>query len=103
MQTVFDKLHDVYSVSPKNINELELADLQLSIKLDSVGRVLGTRCVLSSALSVRYIWKNYPALYKYLHEASADQTRTSSKSAQCAGLKRKLLHEFCVGNGTHVG
>jgi hypothetical protein len=81
MNTFFDKLYAVYSTFPKNKVELESVALQISIKLNSIGRVLGTRWVSSSARSVRAIWKNYPALYKHFHEASMDQNRTSRERA----------------------
>jgi hypothetical protein len=83
MKTFFDKLYAVYNASPKNKAKLELVPLQLSIRLNSIGHVLGTR-------SERAIWKNYPASYKHFHEASMDQNRMSSERAQYVGLKRKL-------------
>jgi hypothetical protein len=90
MKTFFDKLYAVYSAPPKNKAKLESVALQLSIRLNSIGRVLGTSWVSSSAHFIRGIWKNYPALYKHFHEASMDQNHTSSERAQYVGLKRKL-------------
>jgi hypothetical protein len=81
----FDKLYAVYSASPKNRAELESVALQLSIRLNAIGR-----WVSSSARPVRAVWKNYTALYKHFHEASVDQNRTSSERAKYAGLKRKI-------------
>jgi hypothetical protein len=52
--------------------------------------VLGTHWVSSSALSVRAIWKNYPALYKHFQGASMDQNWMSSERSQYVDLKRKL-------------
>jgi hypothetical protein len=98
MKTFFDKFYPVYSASPKNKAELESVALQLCNRLNSIGRVLGTRWVSSSARSVRAIWKNYPALCKHVHEASMDQNRTSSERAQYAGLKRKLCEANFVLN-----
>ena len=91
MQSFFDKLYSVYSVSPKNKSELETVAAQLSMRLNTIGRVLGTtRWVSSSARSVRAIWNNYPALYKHFHNASVDPKRTGRERAQYSGLKRKL-------------
>jgi hypothetical protein len=78
-----------------------LVALQLSIRLNSIGDVLGTRWVSSSAHAIRAIWKNYRALYKHFHEASVDQNRTSSESAWVS--KGNLVTKFCVEFGTHVG
>jgi hypothetical protein len=62
IKTFFDKLYVVYSASPKNKAELQSVALQLSIRLNTIGR-----WVSSSARPVRAIWKNYPALYKHVH------------------------------------
>jgi hypothetical protein len=64
MKTFFDKLYAVYSAFPKNKAELESVALQLSIRLNSIGRVLGTHWVSSSARSIRAIWKNYPTKHQ---------------------------------------
>jgi hypothetical protein len=98
MKTFFDKLCAIYSASPKNKAELESVALQLSIRLNSVGRVLGTLWVSSSAHSVRTIWNNYAALYKNFREASMDQNRTSSERAQYEDLKRKFSDSNFVLN-----
>jgi hypothetical protein len=90
MKTFFDKFYAVYSACPKNKAELESVALQTSTRLNSIGHVLGTCWVSSSARSIRAIWKNYPALYKHFHKASMDQNRMSSERAKYAGLKRKL-------------
>jgi hypothetical protein len=63
MKILYDKLYTVYSAYPKDKAKLESVALYLNITLNSVGCVLGTCWVLSSAHSIGAIWKNYPALY----------------------------------------
>jgi hypothetical protein len=96
MKTFFVKLYAVYSASPKNKAELESVALQLSIRLNSIGRILGTCWVSSSARSVRAICKNYPALYKHFHDASMNQTKRAVKENIMRVSKGNLVtHILC--------
>ena len=64
--------------------------MALSVKLNSIGRILGTRWVSSSAQSVMAVWNNYAALYQHFHESSLGLRRNGGDRAQYAGLKNKL-------------
>ena len=64
--------------------------MALSVKLNSIGRILGTRWVSSSARSVMAVWNNYAALHQHFHESSLDLRRNGGDRAQYAGLKNKL-------------
>ncbi|XP_065650267.1 E3 SUMO-protein ligase KIAA1586-like [Hydra vulgaris] len=76
--------------SPKNKKEMETVAMALSVKLNSIGRILGTRWVSSSARSVMAVWNNYAALYQYFHGSSLDLRRMGGDRAQYAGLINKL-------------
>ncbi|XP_065645708.1 E3 SUMO-protein ligase KIAA1586-like [Hydra vulgaris] len=78
------------TASPKNKKELETVAMALRVKLNSIGRILGTRWVSSSARSVMAVWNNYAALYQHFHESSLDLRRNGGDRAQYAGLKNKL-------------
>lgn len=57
---------------------LEFVALQVSIRLNSTGRVLGTRWVSCRPCSIGAIWKNYQAFYKNFHKTSVDTNCTSN-------------------------
>ncbi|XP_065640484.1 E3 SUMO-protein ligase KIAA1586-like [Hydra vulgaris] len=100
MKSFFDKLYSIYSASPKNKKELETVAMTLSVKLNSIGRTLGTRWVSFSARSVMAVWNNYAALYQHFHESLLDLRRNGGDRAQYAGLKNKLCDiNFIINMG----
>ena len=54
-----DKLHALYSQSPKNMRELEEHARDVGDQVLKIGRVLNTRWVASSFRTVSSVWKNY--------------------------------------------
>ncbi|XP_065671985.1 E3 SUMO-protein ligase KIAA1586-like [Hydra vulgaris] len=103
MKSFFDKLYSIYSASPENKKELETVAMALSVKLNSIGRILGTRWVSSSARSVMAVWNNYAALYKHIHKSSLDLRRNGGDRAQYPGLKNKLCDiNFILNMGLMV-
>ncbi|MGH0172170.1 UNVERIFIED_CONTAM: hypothetical protein FKN15_071320 [Acipenser sinensis] len=90
MKSFFDKLYSLYSASPKKQAELQECARAL-IRLNAVGRILGTRWVSSSARSVRAVWQNYAALVQHFENASKDTSRDSKQQAHAyKGLKDHL-------------
>ena len=70
-----DKLYSVYSISPKNVNELAHCSKELDLQHRKIGRVLATRWVSSSFRTVDAVWKRYAAICKHYHAASEDKNR----------------------------
>jgi hypothetical protein len=87
------EIHNFHS-SPKNKAELETVAAQASIRLNTIGQMLGTtRSAPSSARSVRAIRNNYPALYKYFHNASVGPNRTG-REIEKKTERRKLCSKY---------
>ena len=62
-QSFLDRLYTLYSQSPKNSRALQKACLELGIKFNKVGRILGMRWVSSSFNTVKAVWESYESLH----------------------------------------
>lgn len=98
MKIFFDKLYCLFNASPKNRKQLSDCAAATSVKLQSIGRVLGTRWVSSSARSVKAIWNDYPALAFHFQNAVDDNMRDTKERAMYKGLLNRLTDVSFVLN-----
>ena len=91
------ELYKVYSMSPKNRNELQAVANDLSIELLKVQKVFDVRWAFSSYVSVRSVLRDYPALFQHFSEiADGASTRSSKEKSKYRGLAKKLQSWFVV-------
>ena len=93
-----DKLYSLYSMSPKNMNELRLCASELDVQFLRIGRVLDTRWVASSLRTVRAVYESFPALHSHFQAASTDALRDGRERSKYAGLAARLSSKQFVQN-----
>lgn len=97
-KSFMDKLYSLYSMSPKNSNELENAAREVSVQLLKVGRVLSTRWVASSFRTVHAVINNFAALHRHFLTCSDDAQRDSVERQKYRGLANYLTSRQFVLN-----
>ena len=93
-----DSLYALYSMSPKNKVELRVCAAALEVQLLTIGKVLDTRWVASSARTVRAVWESFPALYSHFKSASTDVLRDDRERRKYSGLATRLSSKQFVQN-----
>ena len=81
-----EKIHNLYSQSSKNSQELLEAAQEVGSQVLKIGRVLNTRWVASSFRAVKAVWGSYEALNKHFENAAGDQTRNGKEGQTYRGL-----------------
>jgi OTU-like cysteine protease len=91
-RSFMDSLYSLYSQSPKTQRQLEEVADDLGVRLRKIGRVLNTRWVASSFLTVAAVWNNFEALAGHFQSAACTQSPHFDKSLQpkYSGLMKKL-------------
>jgi len=93
-----DKLYSLYHQSPKNQRQLHDVSESFGTQLLSIGRVLNTRWVASSARPDAAVWQNYPALFEHFSQAASDPTRSKSEQVTYQGLANRMSTQTFVKN-----
>jgi hypothetical protein len=93
-----DKLYFLYSCSPKNRAELEVAAADVNEQVRKIGRVLDTRWVSSSFNTVTAVIVSYRSLAEHFPRSSEDKNRDSREKAKFIGLLTLLtaIYSFCI-------
>lgn len=93
-----DKLYSVYSLSPKNQNELKDCAAGLDVQLLKIGKILDTRWVSSSVRTVKAVWESFSALHGHFTFASQDGSRDKREQSKYSGLANHLAANEFVRN-----
>ena len=84
------KLYTLYHQSHKNQRELEIAAASVQETLRKITPIFTIRWVASSFRAVKAVWHDFAALGQHLHDASADQSRSSKDRAKYLGLLKHI-------------
>lgn len=81
-----EKVHNVYSMSPKNQHQLEEISKELGEQLLKVGKIFTIRWVASSMRTVRAVWESFDALAAHFEAVSQDRSRSQTERVTFEGL-----------------
>ncbi len=98
-----EKIHNLYSQSNKNPQELQEGEQEVGSQVLNIGRVLSTGWVASSFRSVKVVWGSYEALNRHFKNYAGDQTRNRKERKLTAvwHVVCKARH-FCVTLDLHT-
>ena len=97
-KSFIDKLHSVYSKSPKLLRQLEDIAKSLGDVILSMGRMLTTRWVASSYRVVKSVLHNYSPLYEHFSTASADRQLQSHTRNELSAMGKVIASKSFVEN-----
>ena len=86
-----DSLYKVYSMSPKNLRELQAVTETLSIELLKVQKIFDVHWVFASFVAVKALLHDYSALFAHFSNCFSDESeRNSKEKSKYKGLAQKL-------------
>lgn len=88
--TFLGAVYTVYSMSSKNVYELNDICKELGIMMKAIGKVFDVRWVASSLRTIKAVWMNYEALYIHFGTAAKDEKRLPKIRAKYIGLRNHL-------------
>ena len=93
-----EKLHNVFSMSPKNQRELQDLSSDLESQMLKIGGIFTIRWVASSLRTVKAIWNSYNVLQAFFKKATDDTSRSSKERETFRSLYTHLTSEYFVTN-----
>lgn len=96
--TFLGAVYTVYSMSPKNVYELNDICKELGMMMRTIGKVFDVRWVASSLRTIKAVWMNYEALYIHFGTAANDEKRLPKIRAKYTGLRNHLRSTNFVHN-----
>ena len=97
-ESFIDKLHTVYTKSPKLLRRLEDVAKSLGEVVLSMGRMLTTRWVASSYRVVKAVLQNFNSLYEHFRAASVDTHLQSHTKSELSGMLKIFSSKVFVEN-----
>ena len=97
-KSFIDKLHSIYTKSPKLLRQLQEVTKSLDEVVLSVGRMLTTRWVASSHRAVKAVLHNFNALYEHFHAASSDRQIPTHTRNELNGMRLVISSKAFLEN-----
>ena len=87
LESLFNKIYSVYSLSSKLQRELAS---KLDVELKKIGKVFTIRWAASTYRAVNALWSSFPALHEHFSTLSKDNSIGSCKRKMYSGIAKKL-------------